>query len=599
MTSDRDFFARKSSEYGSLIGQKEKSSRLMSAERLVLFIIAAVSAVVGLKDDKPVILTVGIIFFVLFVALCFMHSNIKKEIRRAKALKDAADLYLSRIDGKFEDLKITGEEYLDIRDDYSFDLDIFGKRSVYSLYVVSESKGGRKRFADELSGKITDIDIKSRHEAVKELIEKKELLLEYQAQGKIGKLDKPLTAIDNMCSEGRPLSSFARMLIFIMPLFWLIPVASVFLFPKYKLLSVLSVLIIHLIVWFFISSRYANGFSGVDRLSRQTEAVFRQFLLIEKADLTAPGLRRLVKGGASSDKKASDAFSSLSFTCGVASLRSQPLFALILNSVFPFDLLSYSLLSGWTEKYGNEARKSLDSLYEFEAVMCCTSPSLISSVSTFPEVTDRTDDPSANAFFEGKDILHPLLDPSKAVSNSVTLHNDIALITGSNMSGKTTLIRTVGICAVLSYIGAPVPASELRLGKMRVISSMRIVDDLGEEMSTFKAELIRISKIVDASREGRPLLFLIDEIFRGTNSADRTEGALVVLQNLYKPYITGMMTTHDYALCDKVESRIDKIVYYHFSEKYNDTGISFDYKLHPGVSHESNAAFLMKLVGIT
>ena len=166
------------------------------------------------------------------------------------------------------------------------------------------------------------------------------------------------------------------------------------------------------------------------------------------------------------------------------------------------------------------------------------------------------------------------------------------------MSGKTTMIRTVGVCTVLALTGGMVPASKLKLGRMRVMSSMRIVDSIEENMSTFKAELIRISGIVNAAEGKKPLMFLIDEIFRGTNSDDRTEGALTVLRKLSQPYICGLMTTHDYAMIDKTENSFNNIRYYHFSESYTDTEILFDYKLSAGISRQSNAKYLMKLVGI-
>ena len=127
---------------------------------------------------------------------------------------------------------------------------------------------------------------------------------------------------------------------------------------------------------------------------------------------------------------------------------------------------------------------------------------------------------------------------------------------------------------------------------------MRIVDDMKEEMSTFKAELVRISRIVEAGKTNMPMMFLIDEIFRGTNSADRTEGAMTVLNILSLPTVIGLMTTHDYALCDECQATKDNIAYYYFSETYDDVGINFDYKLKSGVSQISNAKYLMKLVGI-
>lgn len=133
------------------------------------------------------------------------------------------------------------------------------------------------------------------------------------------------------------------------------------------------------------------------------------------------------------------------------------------------------------------------------------------------------------------------------------------------------------------------------------MSSMRIADNLDEGISTFKAELNQIASIIKANKEketGDKILFLIDEIFRGTNSVDRTEGALVVLKNLSEKNVCGLMTTHDYAMCDKAQESMNNIDYYHFAEKYVDDGIKFDYKLQKGVSYISNAKYLMKLVGI-
>ena len=252
----------------------------------------------------------------------------------------------------------------------------------------------------------------------------------------------------------------------------------------------------------------------------------------------------------------------------------------------------------WADSYGDSLYNSISNLAEIESLMCASQISFISGVSSFPKV-EESSSPDDNAYFEGTDITHPLLDPETAVSNSVTIKSDIALITGSNMSGKTTLIRTVGVCSILAYMGSKVPCSSLSLGRMRIMSSMRITDNLGEDMSTFKAELVRISEIIKcAKQKDTALLFLIDEIFRGTNSDDRTEGALIVLKNLSSPRICGFMTTHDYAMIDKTVDSFKNVCYYHFSEKYTDTGITFDYKLADGISRESNARYLMNLVGI-
>ena len=152
---------------------------------------------------------------------------------------------------------------------------------------------------------------------------------------------------------------------------------------------------------------------------------------------------------------------------------------------------------------------------------------------------------------------------------------------------------------ILGYTGAMVPAKSVACSIMRLKTSMRIADSLEENMSTFRAELVRIASIVDSSKSDEPLMFLIDEVFRGTNSQDRTDGAEILLRKLNKPNISGFMTTHDYALCDRIaDEGMNNIVFCHFSERYEGDEIIFDYKLKDGMSHESNAKFLMKLVGI-
>ena len=211
-----------------------------------------------------------------------------------------------------------------------------------------------------------------------------------------------------------------------------------------------------------------------------------------------------------------------------------------------------------------------------------------------PEIVD-SDEP----FFRGVGIGHPLIPEKTLVRNDFVLDKGCAMITGSNMSGKTTLLRTVGINSVLAFAGAVCPCTSLQLSLMNIGASMRIEDNLGEGVSTFYAELVKIERIVKMAESGRPLLFLIDEIFRGTNSKDRTDGAWTVLKKLHKPSIIGLMSTHDYELCKMNGNGEVDLVYYHFSEFYDDDGLHFDYKLKNGMSTETNAKYLMKLVGIT
>ena len=593
MTSDISYFEERGEKLKGQIAEVENKNRRLSALRLIFFVMIIISIAVAIFNPalKIFALCAAVVFIGIFAYLCNIHGKSKTRYDHLTTLDRINSQYIARINGDFEALSDRSEERKPDDHDYAFDLDIFGPRSLFTLYNITETYMGRREFARELLGYNEHDNIPQRQKACAELISKKEFLQEFEAIAALNKMPVMPKHLTEFYEGAKPFDKNLKILYKVLPALWLIPIVMLILGNKFFSAAIIGIAIINLIVWFLISSRFAERFNSAAQLSKQASGYAALYEVCEKEGFSDPLIKELIKGGAPEGHKASEGLKSLSSVCSLCALRSQPMFAFLINAVFPFDLLCADKLMTWSVDHSSELKTDLSRMTDLEVLMCCSVVGIVSRESTFPEITE-------GAVFEGKDITHPLLDPKKAVSNSISLTAGTALITGSNMSGKTTLIRTVGIMCILGYTGAPVPASYVRAGKMRVMSSMRIMDSIEEQMSTFRAELVRIAKIVDAGKEERPLLFLIDEIFRGTNSADRTEGALKVIENLSKPHIMGLMTTHDYALCDKVTETVKTVVYYHFSEKYNDDGITFDYKLHNGVSHESNAKFLMRLVGI-
>ena len=186
-----------------------------------------------------------------------------------------------------------------------------------------------------------------------------------------------------------------------------------------------------------------------------------------------------------------------------------------------------------------------------------------------------------------------------AISNDFNLDKEkrVALITGSNMSGKSTFLRTIGFNSFLSYLGLPVKAKEFSLPIMDIYSCMRTGDNLDENISSFYAEILRVKMVVEAVKNDKKVLFLLDEIFKGTNSIDRHEGARVLINQLLKGKSMGLVSTHDLELCT-LEERTKEIVNYNFREYYKNNKLEFDYKLRDGVSTTRNARYLMKMAGI-
>lgn len=619
MKADLKFFEDKEKVIIADLARYGRQSGILSLLRLISFLACAGFIIGGVISRIPVLYVCGAVIFVLFVILCIIHGGILSRVEYLNELSKVNASYIARIKGDFNGLRniavkglkraeeiglaknrLYGKDFDEPAHDYCTDLDIFGKKSLFSLFNVSETSFGRKKFAESLlRPHVSDIsveDLKFRQSAVAELAAKHEVLMDYQATARCGKMTKDPKALLDFASNGSKTKPIANILGILGCAVWLV-VPAVYIFaPEFGSASIVFCLVFNFIV--FAAGHALNGqyMKAGEGMPVQVKTILKLYSILENAGFENGLIKSLIKGDEGS-RGASESLKKLEKALRLASLRSQPLFALVWNLIFPLDYLISYLLGNWAVEYGKSLPGYIDSLAELESLMCAAQTGLILPYSTFPEFVE-SDDPSENAVFEGKDLIHPLLEHDTVVSNSININKDIAIITGSNMSGKTTMIRTVGVCTVIALSGGMVPASELTLGRMRIMSSMRIVDSLEENMSTFKAELIRISGIVNAANEEKTLLFLIDEIFRGTNSDDRTEGALTVLKRLSKSYICGLMTTHDYAMIDKTSKDFDNIRYYHFSESYSDTGISFDYKLASGISRQSNARFLMKLVGI-
>lgn len=619
MTADKKFFEDNSQKINDLMRLYGRRSILLSVFRLVMFICGVISVIVAITAKMPVLFLFFAFFIIVFIALCVIHGKVSAKLNYYEALSIVNSKYLARISGDFDSLfgivldglkrrdereeavrYTSGSEFYTDDHDYCTDLDLFGRKSLFSRLNVSETSFGRRAFAKELLGGGDVIrsaeEIRIRQKAVEELSANPEFLEKYQATAMLGKMKKDPKALVDFASERKPVKKSHLINAVLLVCLWLIPMASMIFFPSLLRPCVLGVLLVNLLSWATGVKSNSYYFNAADGMPSQVATISKLYSLLETSELKDEYLRKLIagKGG----KTVTGSLSSLAFILFFAGLRSQPLFAFIINSVFPLDHLICYFMGKWADSYGDSLAHAVTDLAQIESLMCASQISFVSKVNSFP-VIEKSEDSDDNAYFEGKDIAHPLLAPESCVSNSVTIRSGIALITGSNMSGKTTLIRTVGVCSILAYMGSKVPCSSLSLGRMRIMSSMRITDNLGEDMSTFKAELVRISGIIKCAKESSTaLMFLIDEIFRGTNSDDRTEGALIVLKNLSAKRICGMMTTHDYAMIDRTVDTYKNICYYHFSEKYSDTGITFDYKLADGISRESNARFLMKLVGI-
>jgi DNA mismatch repair ATPase MutS len=248
----------------------------------------------------------------------------------------------------------------------------------------------------------------------------------------------------------------------------------------------------------------------------------------------------------------------------------------------------------WRAASGRSIQPWIDAIAELEALSSLASFAFENPDHVFPEMVEN------GTCFEATGLGHPLLPAARCVRNDINLGEPlrVLIVSGSNMSGKSTMMRTIGINAVLAYAGAPVRATRLRLSPLAIGASIHIQDSLQSGASRFYAEITRLKQIVELTNDERPLLFLLDEILSGTNSHDRRIGAEAIIRGLVERGAIGLTTTHDLALTKMVEPLGERATNVHFEDHLEGGKMVFDYRMQPGIVTHSNALELMRAIGL-
>ena len=536
----------------------------------------------------------GVLSLVLFIYLIVLHKKIGGRLAYASNMAIVNEKYVKRIKWRWFDFKDIGEEFIDDENPYTSDLDIFGERSLFQLINITNSFFGRNRLASLLNGKNKEKDqIELRQGAVKELSDKLTFSQEIECVGinNFGEV-KGQEDLLKYLQESKYIFKNKSIRI----IFYLLPLATIgsFLYAitfNGDLLFVPSLLLVlHGILLMIGNMGRFSILKKINKFKGAVESYYKLINIIETTEFSDEYLKSLKIKFYDNNIKASKCFKDISKILDKIDARYNMIGFLCHNLLLLGDYHCAFLLDDWKEKYGGHIEKWFNIVGEFEALASLGVIININEKATFPNISN--DEMTLN----GESIGHMLINPKDRICNEIKLDDSIFVITGSNMSGKTTFLRTIGINLVLAYAGAPVCAEKFNCSIMNIYTSMRISDDLSNGISTFYAELKRIKIIIDNVKNKRPMIFFIDEIFRGTNSQDRILGAKSVLMTLNKPWIMGMISTHDFELCEL--NKYERVKNYHFEEYYDKDTIRFDYKIKHGVCTTRNAKYLMKMVGI-
>lgn len=574
----------------------KKQSSVVGNIRLLAIAIAIYYTYMYIKSNYSMAyLSIAFFAYAAFIVLIICHRRIKNKMDFSKEIININKRYISRIDGtwtKFEDI---GEEFIDKNHRYSSDLDIVGKESLFQLVNTTNTLNGRNNLAKSLvEPNCDEKEIVSRQEALKELQNKLDLCqrMEYITGKYKDKLKSPQKLID-YSQDNNLLIKSKRMknIIYTLPLITVPLSAAVMIFKMEQMyILVMAIIVIQLLIWAIGVLKANNILQSVDYFKYNLDTYVNILKLIEKEEFNSHKLKTIRSSLFDEKNSSMLAIKELDRILERINLRYNGILYIVLNATLLWDFQCVFSLESWKKKHGYKIADWLEAIGEIESLMSLSVLMHINEEICFPKINE------SNLSVEAKELGHPLINMSDRVANDLEMKNNIFIISGSNMSGKTTFLRTIGINLVLAYSGAPVCAKEMSCSMLNIFTSMRINDDLKNGISTFYAELIRIKDIIDYSGRKKEMIFLIDEIFRGTNSLDRIIGAKNVLANLNESGVIGALTTHDLELC--VLDKYNRIKNYHFSEHYKNNKILFDYKIKKGKSTTTNAKYLMSIVGI-
>ena len=573
------------------VARHDQRHRTIGNLRLLVFLSAAVLAWLawGRGLLSPFWLGLPV---VVFVCLIVVHERALRARRVAQRAVAHYERALARLHGQWAGHGETGERFLDHAHPYAADLDLFGQASLFELLSTARTRMGEETLARWLLDGAEPTVLLARHEAVAELRPLLDLREDLAVLGEAVRTGVHPAELAAWGDEAPLLDSRrARVIAFVIPC---LVAASAVLWgakgwrdPFFVMLAALAVFI----------ARYRRV---VARVVEAVEQPAHDLALLAKvlARLERERFRsaRLVELRASLDVAGlppSARIAKLNRLIELLEERENPFMRALGPLMLWTEQLAFAI-EAWRKVSGPALRRWLADVGEIEALCALAAYAFEHPADVFPEFA------SGAAGFEGDEMAHPLLDPARVVPNSVRLGGDlrVLIVSGSNMSGKSTLLRTVGINAVLAQAGAPVCARRLRLSRLALGASIRTLDSLQDGTSRFYAEIKRLHQIMELTAGPLPVLFLLDELLHGTNSHDRRIGAEAIVRGLVERGAMGLVTTHDLALAQVAEALAPRAANVHFEDQFENGRMTFDYRLHAGVVEKSNALELMRSVGL-
>ncbi|MBQ2137326.1 MAG: DNA mismatch repair protein MutS [Selenomonas sp.] len=568
---------------------QKKSSRL-TLERTICFF-ALLFSLAGAYDGLTAGLLLSSIFLITFILLIRRHNRVKKILRlldnEIAVLRD----YLCRFDNSWQQLPVNGQEFSDKERPQNVDLHIFGPSSLFQYLCAARTKGGRLALSHALAPvpPVREVLLR-RQSAVRELLGHPYLCVELEALGRLLPDNHDTTALvqEITADRQRHISRTLQRTAWILPVLTASSIALAGLQLTGWDIPGLLILLQFTIAMIFHKHNQAM-LAPLHALQQELHTYQTLFIRMGETNFTSPALTNITH---SLSQGAAPALQTLARLTDHVNLCRNLFFFVCGNALLLWDCHCAARFCRWQLHTAQHLKSWLASWSEMELYLSLAMAGHTRECYTFPQLLDGAPRLNATA------LTSLLLNEDQAVPNDTAMQAETRIITGSNMSGKTTYMRTLASSLVLAYAGAPVCARSFAFTPMHIFTSIQVHDDQSQGISTFYAELLRIKQMVDFCKQQQPMLICIDEIFKGTNSADRIIGAREAIARLTQPYCLTLVSTHDFELCDIESPNSTPVTNFHFAEYYEDNKIKFDYKIKNGRCQTTNAQYLLKMAGI-
>jgi len=591
----KDIYRKRISRHEAEADRFRKKADWIAVARMFLFLAMIILAWYFIRERQAAGLVIPLALLAGFLWLVRQAAGIRRKIRFLELLREINQQEIRAMEGDYSAFD-TGEVYADYHHPYSYDLDIFGVHSIYRMITRAATPLGKDRLAERLSDPGTDPGlIRKRQEAVRELASKLDWRQDFLAtaresdweSGKSRNMQTWLAGTDRF--TGNP---FYSLLLLLNPILaFLIPVLIIF------HLSPFSFLLYYILPTIVILSLTRSINREQQKVERLLD-LFRKYRglleLIESENFHSDKARELKQTLYHDDIPASDAMKKLTSLLWGLEVRGNMIMAFILNVTFLWDILLMVRLERWRRRYREDFSQWIDTVAEFETLNSFATLASNRPDCAYPEILDG---PFRMEIKEGG---HPLIQQAKRVDNSLSFNEQgrIYLITGPNMAGKSTFLRMAGVNMILAMAGGPVCAKSMSLVPVRICSSVRTNDSLGDDESYFYAELKKLNRIILGLETNPPLFVIIDEMLKGTNSRDKHEGSAELIRRMVLLGASGLVATHDVELGTLAKEFAGKLEPRCFEVTTEGSQLKFDYILRPGISKSLNATFLMKQMEI-